>query len=113
MDIPWAPRTNSTCPTRTHYFCLNLFLLDLPTPNQVKGIPESYLTLPSTLPVTNSDMSLQSVLHNVLALAQASAIIRASSMVSVTKESPHPGQALLWLKHGSLGSRVSLPSLKL
>lgn len=32
---------------------------------------------------------------------------------SVTKVSPHPGQAPLWLKHGSCINHVSLPSLKL
>lgn len=50
MDIPWVPKTNSTCPNRIHYFCLNLPILDLPTPNQAKGIPEAYLTPSSLLP---------------------------------------------------------------
>lgn len=94
-------------------------LLDLPIPNQVKAIPESYLSPPSPLPVTNWDISLQSVLHSVMALVQASTLlfwttIPASSRVSLLPMSPLiPGHALSWLKHGSWINCVSLPSLTL
>lgn len=43
MDISWVSKANKMS-NRIHHFCLNLPILDLPTPNQAKGIPETHLT---------------------------------------------------------------------